>query len=286
MKTTPRSKSGFTLIELLVAMSIFVFLAMAAMQIFFFILNMQRDISTQKKLQDETRFLIERMVKEYRNGTIDFAQYYLLADPTNNTYEDYVNLAADEDVGEYVGNITVDTSDGLVEALYIIYPAGNERTVFFLTTPDAGCASADIQTCLCDPAADEDSDGEPDGCDLAMRKEVYDDYDADPATPSTWEEVTWEWASNHFALTEVASDGDGTEILNSNRVRIMSLDFLITPHKDPFKFYADRDILYHPMSTISMTTSYVDPTLDITPVEIQTSVSSRLYREVEWTDGQ
>ena len=282
MTKLTKPKSGFTLIELLVAMTIFIFLAVAAVQIFFYVLHMQRNINTQKKLQDETRFLIERVVKEYRNGTIDFPEYYIKNVIGEPTYEDYTDLPPDGSVEQYVGT----DGDGVENALYIIYPSGNERTVFFLgekQTDGTGCTQEDIEACICTPDTDDDGIVDKD-CDLMMRKEKYID---EGASGDVWKEVNWTWtADNGFTLTEVDNSGEGTEVLNSSLIRIDNLEFYISPPKDPFKFYDDNDVQYHPMVTIYLTTSYIDPSLKTNPVEIQTSVSSRLYHEIEWETPQ
>ncbi len=280
MNIRNKSKSGFTLIELLVAMTLFVFLAVSAVQIFFYVLHVQRDINTQKKLQDETRFLIERVVKEYRNGTIDFPEYYILDAVGSQEYADYVDLPPDGSVSAYVGS----SGDSIDNELYIIYPSGDERTVFFLGDKAAngeGCKETAIQNCICTPDTDSsgvvDDDDTP--CDLMMRKEKY--FDGGVGV-DTWEEVNWTWETDHFALTKVTNAGDGTEVINSSRLRINDLTFFITPAKDPFKFFDDSDVQYHPMVTIYLTTAYIEDTLNLDPVEIQTSVSSRLYHEIEW----
>lgn len=264
MNNTTRLKPGFTIIELLIASILFVFLAVSAISIFMYVMNMQRQINTQKKLQDETRYLIEKMVKEVRNGTIDYGFYYSERYP-GDTYEDYENLPPDGTVEGYVGEIG---DNGLVEELVIVHLDGTQRTRFIRETVEPTC-DPDFEACEFN---------------LVMTKEGYIDDDPADAIDPTWRPISWSFnmEENDFELTEAADATEAEDVLNSNRVTISDLRFIVSPQKDPFKFYDDISVQEHPMITIFLETEYQDDTLRTTPVSIQTSVSIRTYKHIPW----
>jgi len=63
-------KSGFTLIELLVSLAVFVVIVVVIISIFVSMTQSRRYYSTTQNLQDNGRFLMERIIKEIRMSRI------------------------------------------------------------------------------------------------------------------------------------------------------------------------------------------------------------------------
>lgn len=85
---------GFTLVELLVAMSIFVVVSLISVTVFAQIIRSQTYLNDRRNLQEEGRFLLEKIVKELKNGTIDYPQYHMTNWP-GTTYAEYIALPHD-----------------------------------------------------------------------------------------------------------------------------------------------------------------------------------------------
>ncbi len=69
-------KKGFTIAELLFATIIVAILISAASAIYVNFYNSTRNLKAANLVYEEARFTMERIVKEVRNGTIDYEEYY------------------------------------------------------------------------------------------------------------------------------------------------------------------------------------------------------------------
>jgi prepilin-type N-terminal cleavage/methylation domain-containing protein len=69
-------KTGFTLVELLIATTILTIIFTVVMTVFANFTGSKRKLLLSTEIYDETRFLLERIVNEVHNGTIDYQGYW------------------------------------------------------------------------------------------------------------------------------------------------------------------------------------------------------------------
>jgi len=67
-----KKKNGFTLIEILVAMGIFAIAMMIVSVIFLNLSNLQRNLNSVQQLQNDGRFMLEKIAKEVRMRELDY----------------------------------------------------------------------------------------------------------------------------------------------------------------------------------------------------------------------
>jgi len=74
MKT--KKQKGFTIIELLVVITLFTSVMLITSSLYTRYSTAERKLRTENTLYEETRFALERIVKEFRGGTIDYEEYW------------------------------------------------------------------------------------------------------------------------------------------------------------------------------------------------------------------
>ena len=142
---------GFTLIELSVSLVILTMMTLFGGQLYLNYTSSSRDIKAANLVYEETRFLMERIIREVRTNTIDYEEYFNrnVMIPYNgegdygDNYCSYSNFFYDDN-GESIGtrNQTLDplyaaaAVDGVSDAvrsveheLYLINLSGNEKTI-------------------------------------------------------------------------------------------------------------------------------------------------------------
>ena len=207
-------KKGFTLPELLVAMSIFIVVTGISVTVFAQIVKSQNNILRQQKVQDESRFVMEKIMKELMNGTIDYAQYH--NDYYSTTYTEYTALPTDDSHAPSICNDEIpDETDmsclgrNLETTLNIIDADGIAQTKIQRNSADDTVEIRKFSSCL------------------------------------TSGEVTW------VADSEYSS---GFLALSPDSINITDLKFFIFPLKDPVKVFEEDDIQFQPTVVIRMTT--------------------------------
>ncbi len=71
MKTRIRQK-GFTLVEMLVTVGVFAIVSMVSSSIFINVNNLQQQTGNMQRLQNEGRYLLEKIAKEVRGRELDY----------------------------------------------------------------------------------------------------------------------------------------------------------------------------------------------------------------------
>jgi len=71
----PNFLTGFTLMEMVVVLAVFSTTAVMAVDLFLTVTKIQRQTRNTQVAQSDARFVLEAMVKEIRNGTIDYEYY-------------------------------------------------------------------------------------------------------------------------------------------------------------------------------------------------------------------
>ncbi len=79
-----KSSAGFTLMEIMVATTVFVMVAVALLSLYNYVLKINRRGEALRQASQNVRNFVEFLVKEVRNGQID---YYV----TNGLYGSYIN---------------------------------------------------------------------------------------------------------------------------------------------------------------------------------------------------
>ncbi|MFA5021185.1 MAG: prepilin-type N-terminal cleavage/methylation domain-containing protein [Patescibacteria group bacterium] len=73
-RTIIKKNQGFTLIEILVTIGIFAIVMMVASAIFINVSNLQQQTANLAQLQNEGRYIIEKVAKEIRGRELDYGQ--------------------------------------------------------------------------------------------------------------------------------------------------------------------------------------------------------------------
>jgi len=246
------SKKGFTLIEVLVSMVIFALLLTGTTLTFANILKQNTRINLQRKLQEESNYLIEKIVKEIHNTSIDYASQhidrngYVCEGNDLECYEAYTNLAADDDSFSSVDPNGEDT-------IYLLSATGDTRTTIHFPSPEI----------------------QPDIGIVTMSKESY--------LGTNWEFDTG--YSFDGLVGESAGELDFSNSISSKDIVVENLSFLISPTQDPHHFYELEKIQTQPTITITLTThieSGLFPNGQSASITLQTTVSSRYYNTIKW----
>ncbi len=159
-------KGGFTIAELLVATVILAIIITTAIVVYANFFNSIRNIKAANLVYEEARFTMERIVKEIRNGSIDYEEYYNqtanfpLGIGLNKTYgQNYCEYSRqfyspgpdgqygtfdDESTGERNENAPIPIDTPIQEKLYLIDSIGTHRTYIqrIQTTDDSNPPNA------------------------------------------------------------------------------------------------------------------------------------------------
>ena len=305
---------GFTIIELLVVITLFTTVMLLTTGIYTRFSTAERKLKIQNELYEETRFVLERIVKEFREGTLDYEEYWNQTNTVLNTctpfpsrdeiygqygqcYGDYANqfYAIDINTGQNpkdATNLTEQLSKNAVsitgtldsdyeqEELYIINNSGNKKTLL---------------RCV-------DCDGNPNnpGRLQILRLIGFDTgyNDTINAANNDGKIDTWLCAKD-FTCNGTLSDGTSSSPILANNsngwmnyspptIDITNLKFFIAPLEDPHKAYNDNDssIQMQPHITIVITGQISQEKAQGTPgkspaITLQTTVSGRVFNEVK-----
>ena len=74
--TNLKSSKGFTLIELMISITVLGLIMGISSSIYVNFFGSMRNLKAANNVYGESRFLMERVVREVRNGTIDYEEYY------------------------------------------------------------------------------------------------------------------------------------------------------------------------------------------------------------------
>lgn len=310
------SKKAFTLAELLVVITLFSTVMLISSAIYTRFASSERRLRTENELFEETRFTLERIVKEFREGTIDYEEYWNQANKANGDctlyssgttvteqygfhgkcYKSYADEFYGSDglnTGEntdasYPNRNAVSTTGALAysqKELYIINNAGNQKTLLRCINcdenPDNTIGTLQILSL--------------NGFDLG-----YDDINDDFVKDTFNDGVIDTWVCDKDYLCS-GSLSNGTEmgeaLLNNNdgwtdysppTIDITGLEFHIAPLEDPRKAYNENgeEIQMQPHITIIISAQTAKEKFKGIPgktpvIKLQTTVSGRVFNEVK-----
>ena len=153
-----RRNKGFTIVELMVSLSVLTLLSLGTAEIYLNYTASTRDLKAANLIYEEARFLMEKLVKEVRQGAIDYEQYYNknLNIPINGgtygddychydrffydngpdgnrlTFDDNESIGRHNEDLDIAINTAVGTTDpikAIENELYLINISGNRRTM-------------------------------------------------------------------------------------------------------------------------------------------------------------
>lgn len=156
-----KNSKGFTLIELSVSLVILTMLALFSGRLYLNYTDTSRDLKAANLVQEEARFLMERIVREVRQNSIDYEEYFNQNIVGGNYGENYCaynsffyDSGPDNDPATWGDNDSTGLRNPEMEVfyalasheavrpieneLYLINVAGDERTVLTRVEKDAG----------------------------------------------------------------------------------------------------------------------------------------------------
>ena len=280
---------GFSIAEGLITIAISGLLSVMIAQIFVNTNIFNNVVDKKKDITVQTREVVEKIAREIRNGSIDYKGYYIFfhndeyTDPNEVVmfYEDKLSTTFPKGIPTSPESFLTpsDPGNNMATELMLITYDGTERIKF---------------------RREEQTDGTHTWGTLFMTKEQYrvsgtcsknfngtDIYPNSHSwdTSNSTDDGCWVTDSS-FPLTE----NNGWQALTDDTIDIQSLYFLISPNKDPWKVYENDDIQIHPHATILMSVQHSPQILSTlaqksSPIYFQTSVSSRVYDSIEWTES-
>lgn len=149
-----KERAGFTIIELMVAISVLTIIALFGANIYLSYTQSARNLKANNLIQEEGRFLMEKIIKEIRQGSIDYEEYFNQSNDGSGglfgatlgvlgqNYCQYdrafytagedglMPTEDDESQGTLNPAYVEAISTPLQENLYLINNAGNQRTYF------------------------------------------------------------------------------------------------------------------------------------------------------------
>lgn len=302
----PRSQAGFTLIELMISVTILAILIVTSSAVYVNFFGSVRNVRAANLVYEEARFVMERIVKEIRNGTVDYEEYF---NQTTNYFgfganimygQNYCQYSRqfyqagtdgvfgtldDESTGELSLTSPSALSSPLQEELYLININGTERTYLKRLERERNGATVGTVGLLKLQAGDFGIDhvnaDDPDS--VCEEDEGEKDGRID----------TWSCAAG-FPCAERRTDcgflNDVTETsfidITPPSLDIVDVRFIITPSNDPRKAYNTPSVQLQPHVTVrliaranaSLTSEFK---LDHTPsITLESTISARVYNEI------
>jgi type II secretory pathway pseudopilin PulG len=300
MNKSLKSRKSFTLIELILATMIFTFLIVSASTVFVQIMRAHQRNNVENYLVTESRYLMERIVREIRKGTVDYEEYYSKDPDTLNASEYGLNYGSyakqffdpgtrhdgDTDVYGYNCNggscsnpedITQSTIDNEIGTNPY---NGTNVDSYTAVTKNSASAIGDYRSSnlyLISSSGREKTYFIYSGTQLSLLKMTGDDTDQNGVVDK------WNCADGFGpgAEADKIEDDDFVNI-TPNDIEIVALKFSIHPLEDPYKAFAEpKSERFQPRITINMILEPKEQgviTDDNEPtIEVQTTVSSQVY---------
>jgi prepilin-type N-terminal cleavage/methylation domain-containing protein len=307
---------GFTIIELMVALTVLTLLSLGAARIYLNYTASTKDLKAANLIYEEARFLMEKMVREVRQGAIDYEQYFnqnlAQGDYGDNYcgYDQYFYDNNGESIGRHNEDMETDfqTNLGMTDAvraiedeLYLINVAGNRRTI--LTRLEKEVEGETIGKVAItklvgqDYGADHINAASPQGggpiagCDPDERENdgLIDTWLCDPDFPCKrdFEIINGICTGHTDVILNDPADPDHSFVdISPNALNIIDLKFIISPKDDPWKAYNIDEIQIQPHVTIQLTVE-ANPKLITTDTEripsitLTSTVTTRNYDEIK-----
>jgi len=308
-----RNRKGFTLAEMLIAFVILALILTYSGTLFVNYYNSLRNLKATNLLYQEGRFLMERIINEVRNNTVDYEEYFdksseLFGSPHSyaNDYCKYSSMffsvgsdglpgtTDDKNIGEKSGIDDTEALDDVIQnELYLIDSSGVGRTFIRKVNKlddEGNMIGRAMMVKLIgkdygqDHIRDTKDDGEKDSfidtwiCADAFSCECGPEDN--PVFPCESENIEPDGSDIHRI-----SEKSWLPITPSN-VDVASLQFFIAPKDDPRKGFNMDKIQIHPHITIKLTLkagkkmAHAFRSRNLPNITLESTVSSRVFNEV------
>ncbi len=286
-----RGAKGFTIIELMVSLMVLSLISLFSANIYLNYTSAARDIKAGNLVYEEARFLMERIVREVRQNTIDYEEYFnqnVVGGSYGDNYCTYSAFFYDNN-GESIGTRNEDQefdflATGLLDAdainsveneLYLINISGNKKTI--LTRVEKGPVDEKLGKVAMLKMIGKDfgedgidgrnsynqdaNNGFPDHAAFCITDDrendgLIDSWHCDSDYPCNIEHVTSIppcVGYTHLAVNNPDDPNHSFVDISPNALNIVDLKFLITPEDDPWKAYNMNDVQIQPHITIQLT---------------------------------
>lgn len=141
-----KTKKGLTLIELLVAVSLFSAVGLMVITLFINVTSIQARLSLENAINEDARFMMERISRAVRNNAVDYEEYFNKSMSAANQYGDLYGCYAAQFYNPGVGDAGDDSLTPGVNGAFCY----NNSLVFVAYTGQDNCVvykpSVDINT--------------------------------------------------------------------------------------------------------------------------------------------
>ncbi len=311
------NKKGFTIAELLFATIIVAILVSSASAIYVNFYNSTRNLKAANLIYEEARFTMERIVKEIRNGTVDYEEYYnQAANFAGNPQSSNLTLGSnycqysrqfygpgpdgvfgtldDESTGKRKAGAPAPFNSIIQNNLYLINTEGNKRTyikrqvgtdgygkVAFLKLTGYDYGLDHLNSSFAASACPKDK-GERDG--------LIDTWLCEPGFDCTpyinGPPPFCNGLYTHTIKDYPANPANSSFVpINPDSLDIVDLKFFITPMDDPYKAYNEPSVQIQPHVTIKLiaraTPDIAAQFKGATPdIVLESTVSARAYNPI------
>lgn len=280
------NQNGFTLIETLIALLMVGLMSVAIMSLFINTTNIQFKIANNQSRTEMGRDILDRITREVRGGVVDYKGYYV-----QNHYDDFfdphdVILYYENDLATSfpVGDPDIpkpflsQNNDEifLVDELMVLNHIGTLRTKFRREVINNNGTIFMTQETYKVPIF-------PEQCALNMNgNATYPSHDNWDSRNGIVADPCWITASDFSP-----DRNNGWKAISSDNINVMSLDFYISPNRDPWKVYGIDEIQRQPQVMILMTIETSDKNAEglignNQVIAIQNSTSIRILDSVDW----
>ncbi len=283
---------GFSLIELLVAITIAGVVITTAVITMSGIHLSQKKISVSQDFYSESRFLMEKIVREVRNNTLDYDAYcenplgsFTCATPYVSNFYKAVggktrNMGGMTADGQSVSTDTKAWDEGTAQTvLYLINRDRTIRTALRRTLDAQASDNYQKLEMLRQLGADKDGDGD---ADIWNGSAQMNDVNSVP-TCQIQEGGTWYTILGDATNEDFCSQSHDWTIISPDQIQVTDLTFEPSPNRDPFLSFRVESAQVHPHVFIALHTTLRDsenfgiPASETPNVLLQTTASSRVY---------
>lgn len=240
-KTERQRQHGFTIVEIAVSTTLFAIVASASAGLFVYALKINRKSEALRQATQAMRDFVEFVVKEVRNGQIDYG----FVDPDGHAASG--NYPLGPCTAPAVGSATY-SSSGADNKLGIITSNGDEECVYLAYGPGAGSGNT-LGTYVGSGVYTSNTNSQSSG------------YNPNPI------------------LAVIKSGVASYQSLNPPNSRVDSVSFFVRPAKDPYYTGGGPGTIAGVQPFVTMAIKFVIqlPTGELVPMYYQTSVSTNKY---------
>jgi len=305
LKRIIKQNKGLTLIELLITLLLVSVVTVLSTFMFINIRNIQVKGIVRKEIQEELYVLMEKIVQDVKNNTLDYRGYYVYngayaalgenarygGDSLTTSNKSYINIPVAFPTG---GNVALPAPNFFnngnpaeeiksEEILLLLDNTGKKRIKYTIMDPDD---TGELTMALMKSEQIYSNDT-TNTCHSFPELNPANTSDLSVNGSQDWNPL---FTNPDFCWTL----DEGYDILNnqgyipisSPNIEITYLRFYFHVHKSPFKVYEEDEVQLHPMVTILLSGRHKesDSVVGTIPeLSLQTTISSRNYDEIEWS---